>query len=377
MPFKEVSILSQRHEFVQLAAAEDANVRELCRRYGLSPQTGYRWIRRFQELGVAGLVDRSRKPHQSPARTSPTIEAAVLAVRTEHPAWGARKIRARLLTLGRSELPQPSTITEILRRHHCIDPRESIKHRPFIRFEHDAPNRLWQMDFKGHFALRSGRCHPLTVLDDHSRFALALKACADEKGSTVQTHLTTVFRLHGIPERILMDNGPPWGSDAEHPFTPLTIWLIRIGIFVSHGRPYHPQTQGKEERFHRTLKAEVLRDRLFADLGECQSRFDDWRDVYNLERPHEALKLDVPASRYKPSTAAFPERLPDIEYGPDDCVRKVHMGVIRYRSLKIKVGIGFHGYPVALRPTGDGSFDVFFCSQKIKHLNLREKTCEL
>lgn len=368
--------MSQRREFVQLASAEDANVRELCRRYDLSPQTGYRWIRRFQELGVAGLVDRSRRPQRSPARTAPEIEAAVLSVRTEHPAWGARKIRARLLALGNLTLPQPSTITEILRRHGCVDPRESIKRKPFIRFEHDAPNQLWQMDFKGHFPLRSGRCHPFTLLDDHSRFALALQACADEKGSTVQTHLTTVFRTNGIPACILMDNGPPWGSDAAHPFTPLTIWLIRIGISVSHGRPYHPQTQGKEERFHRTLKAEVLHDRLFADLGECQRHFDAWRDIYNLERPHEALKMDVPASRYRASTAAFPERLPSIEYGPDDCVRKVHMGVIRYKSLKIKVGMGFHGYPVALRPTADGCFDVFFCSQKIKHIDLRDKNRE-
>ena len=371
MPFKEVSIMSQRREFVQLAVAEDANVRGLCRRYGLSPQTGYRWICRFQDLGDAGLSNRSRKPHRSPARTSASIEAAVLSIRAEHPVWGARKIRARLSNLGHAALPQPSTITEILRRHHCIDPREALKHKPFIRFEHDAPNRLWQMDFKGHFALRSGRCHPLTLLDDHSRFSLALKACADEKGDTVKAHLTHVFRTYGIPERMLMDNGPPWGSDASHPFTPLTVWLIHIGIAVSHGRPYHPQTQGKEERFHRTLKAEVLRDRSFADLGECQLRFDRWRDVYNLERPHDALQLAVPASRYKVSASPFPERLPDIEYGPGDCVRKVHQGVIRHKSLKIKVGMAFHGYHVALRQTADDCFDVFFCSQKIKQISLR------
>lgn len=376
MPLKEVSIMSQRCEFVHLAEAADANVRELCRRYGMSPQTGYRLIHRFRESGLAGLLDRSRKPLHSPSRTPPAIESLILSIRVEHPAWGARKIRARLLALGHSALPQPSTITEILRRHDSLDPLEAIKHTPFKRFEHDAPNRLWQMDFKGHFALHSGRCHPLTVLDDHSRFALVLKACADEKGTTVQAHLTAAFRTYGLPERMLMDNGPPWGSEAGS-FTPLTIWLIRMGVLVTHGRPYHPQTQGKEERFHRTLKAEVLRDRLFTDLRDCQRRFDPWRDIYNCQRPHEALKLAVPASRYRHSATCFPEHLPDIEYGPEDHVRKVNLGVVRFNGLKIKVGQGFHGYPVALRPTAaDGRFDVFFCSQKIKQLDLRDKSSE-
>src|SRR5262249_28011286 len=160
------------------------------------------------------------------------------------------------------------------------------RHRPYQRFEHDAPNCLWQMDFKGHFATQTARCHPLTVLDDHSRFAVGLQACPDQRTETVKDRLTHIFRRYGLPQRMTRDNGSPWGSDADHRFTPLTVWLMRLDIRVSHSRPYHPQTQGKDERFHKTLGLELLRDRFFRDLAQAQRCFDDWRYVYNLQRPH-------------------------------------------------------------------------------------------
>ena len=162
------------------------------------------------------------------------------------------------------------------------------------------------MDFKGHFALTRGRCHPLTVIDDHSRFAIALEACGNERGTTVQTRLTAAFRRYGLPARLLMDNGSPWGSDRDHPYTPLGAWLIRLGVTPPHGRPYHPRTQGKNECFNRSLKAEVLRGRLFEDLDQAQRSFEDWCHVYNCQRPHDALDLDVPASRYSLSPRPFP-----------------------------------------------------------------------
>ena len=154
------------------------------------------------------------------------------------------------------------------------------------------------MDFKGHFPLLSrGRCHPLTVLDDHSRFSLVLQACADERGETVRCVLTSAFRRYGLPAAMLMDNGAPWGSDHDHPFTAFSLWLIRLGIRVAHGRAYHPQTQGKDERFHRTLKFEVLRHFNFTTLAHCQREFEHFRERYNLVRPHDALGLATPASR--------------------------------------------------------------------------------
>ena len=171
-----------------------------------------------------------------------------------------------------------------------------------------------------------------------------------------------------------MDNGPPWGFDQDHPYTLLTVWLLRLGISVSHGRPYHPQTQGKDERFHRTIAAEVLQGRNFTDLPHCQKAFDHWRDIYNLERPHEALDLLTPASKYEVSDRPFPETLPDLEYGPGDLVRRVHeKGRISVFGRIFKIGKAFRGMKVALRPTAtDGVWDVFFSIHAIAQLDLRQ-----
>ena len=297
----------------------------------------------------------------------------MVALRERHPAWGGRKLQRRLRDLGHREVPAPSTITAILHRHGLIEPAESLKHTAFGRFEHETPNRLWQMDFKGWFALGAGRCHPLTVLDDHSRFNILLHACANEQGTTVQEHLTETFRRYGLPDRMTMDNGAPWGSDAEHPLTPLTVWLLRLGVGVSHSRPYHPQTQGKDERFHRTLKVELLHGRQFRDLRHCQEHFDGFRDLYNLERPHEALGLATPASRYQPSARPLPERLPPIEYAPGDVVRKVQAkGELFYRGHVFRIAKALRGYPVALRPTAEeGHLAVYFCQHTITEIDLR------
>ena len=376
MPWQEASTVSLREEFVTLASREETNVRELCRRFGISPTTGYRWLARHRACGVTGLGDRSRRQRYSPHRTAAEIEAAILALRAAHPVWGARKRHQRLVDLGHADLPSASTITTILRRHGRLDPAAAAKHAPWQRFEHPAPNDLWRMDYKGHVALADGRtrCHPLTVLDDHSRFAVAVAACADERGATVRVQLTAAFRRYGLPTRMLADNGPPFGSVAGGGWTPLTVWMLRLGVAVSHGRPAHPQTQGKEERFHRTLLAEAITGRAFADLAAAQVAFDRFRDVSNLERPHQALGLATPASRYRPSPRTFPDALPPIEYGPDDLVRKVQgKGQIFVGGRTFHVGQAFHGYPVALRPTRDEAVkEVFFCHRRLGLLDLSE-----
>lgn len=373
MPWQEVSAVSLRQEFVLLASREGANVRELCHRFEVSPQTGYKWLHRFWEAGSGGLMELSRRPHRSPAQTPLVVETAVLQVREAHPVWGGRKIRARLLHLDHDRVPSPSTITAILHRHGLIDPAESAKRPHWQRFEHPEPNALWQMDFKGHFGLDRGRCHPLTVLDDHSRFAVGLEACGDEQGVTVRERLTGIFRHYGLPERMVMDNGAPWGADADHPHTPLTVWLMRLGIRVSHGRPYHPQTQGKDERFHRTLRAELLQGRHFGDLLSCQRAFDQWRAVYNLERPHQALELATPVSRYAPSIRSFPEALPPIEYGDGGLVRNVMAeGWVNFKGHKFRISMAFRGFPVAFRPTlTDGVWTVWFMTHPIAQVDLR------
>jgi transposase InsO family protein len=376
MPWQEVTRMSLRLEFVTMARKERSNLAEICRRFGISRKIGYKWLERYGLEGITGLQDRSRRPQTSPSRTPDPMEEAVLEVREKHATWGGRKIKARLQTLGWQDVPAASTITEILRRHGCIDPEESGKHKAWNRFEAEAPNVLWQMDFKGHFEAAEGRCHPLTVLDDHSRYSLGLQACADEKGDTVHGHLVSIFRRYGLPQRILVDNGSPWGSDGDHPFTLLTVWLMRQGIRVSHSRPYHPQTLGKDERFHRTLWAEVSQYCVGLNLEACQGRFEGWREMYNFERPHEALEMAVPASRYQPSSRSFQESLPPTEYGPGDQVRKVQQrGKISYGNREYALPKAFCGHSVALRPTPqDGVMDVFFCDQKIMHLDLKNHT---
>lgn len=375
VPWQEVSTMSLREEFVHLAGAEGVNIRALSRRFGISPPTAYKWLGRFRDAGAEGLQERSRRPHHWPSRTAACMEAAVRSLREQHPAWGGRKITARLEALGYAAVPRPSTVTRILHREGLIRPEESVKRQAWQRFERAAPNELWQMDFKGHVALAQGqgRVHPLTLLDDHSRFALALDACANERTATVAERLTQLFRRYGLPDRMVMDNGSPWGAPSAHPYTPLTVWLLRLGVGVSHGRPYHPQTQGKDERFHRTLKAELLQGRVFADLRHAQVAFDQWRASYNLERPHEALGLVPPARRYRVSDRAFPEQLPMLEYGPDDVVRRVQdQGAIHLHGRVYRVSPAFRGHPVGLRPsTQDGLWDVYFSRFRIAQVDER------
>ena len=356
-----------------LAQQEGVNIRELCRRFSISPDTAYTLLARYRQEGMDGLRDRSRRPLRSPTQTDPAMEAVVCAVRVAHPAWGGRKIRRYLLDHGQAEAPAASTITDILRRHDLLDAREAVKHCAWQRFEADAPNELWQMDFKGHIALRHGRCHPLTVLDDHSRYCLAREACGNEQTATVQSRLIALFERYGLPWRLLADNGAPWG-DARSQYTALTVWLLRLGITVSHGRAYHPQTQGKEERFHRTLKAEVLAGEPFAHLTAAQAGFDDWRLSYNHERPHEALGMATPSSRYVPSPRRYPARVSAIEYGPDDAVRTVQYGgELSFANRVFRVSKAFRGQRVAIRPTAtEGVFVIAFMTHRIAQIDLRD-----
>jgi len=372
MPWRRVTILSEKQEFTHLALSPDANISQLCSRFGISRKTGYKYIHRFRSEGVEGLDERSRRPNSSPSHTPESMEQEVVKMRKAHQAWGGRKIKRRLENLGNEGVPSPSTITEILRRNDLLDESECEKHGPCERFERETPNELWQMDFKGAFATDTGSCHALTVLDDHSRFDIVLRACGNETTQTVKTALIGAFERYGLPEWMLMDNGSPWGVGPGQPYTALTVWLIRLGISVTHGRAYHPQTQGKDERFHGTLKAEVLRYQRFRDIDECQREFDRWRRVYNFERPHEALNMSTPATRYQMSKRAYPSDLPQIEYAPTDIVRKVQQGgVICLGGKEFRVGRAFTGYPIALRPAlSDGLYNVFFCHQEVAHIDI-------
>jgi transposase InsO family protein len=378
MTWDSKDIMDLRLEFVKFATREGANRRALCARYGISAKTGYKWIRRFEQ-GDTCLADQSRRPVHSPSRTAVDVEARVVELRQARPAWGAAKIARRMSDLGFDQTPSPSTVTRILHRHGLIAAESSTDASQWQRFEHEHPNDLWQMDFKGCIELDGGRrCLPFTVLDDHSRFDLALDACGSTPTRVVREHLRAVFRRYGLPVRINADNGPPWGSPSRPgQLTALAIWLIRLGIRISYSRPKHPQTNGKEERFHRTLKAELLAGRHFKNLKSAQQAFDVWRSVYNHERPHQALGMATPISRYRPSPRAYPERLSPIEYGDaDELVRVGTNGEVRFRSQRFKVSNALANLPIALRACSeiDGTYDVYFAHHRIDTIRLKRSS---
>lgn len=375
MPWKEVSKMDERREFVRLAMQEGTNRRELCRRFGIHPDTGYTWLGR----AAAGeeLADRSRRPHTSPERTEAAIEQEVLAVRDAHPAWGARKI-VRCLERNGLTSPVSSTVHDILRRHGRMVPPPGGA-AALMRFEKDTPNQLWQMDFKGHIALSGGdRCHPLTIIDDHSRYAVGLEACGNQQGVTVRGRLEAVFRRYGLPEAFFVDNGAPWGDSSGQRWTKLGVWLLKLGIGVLHSRPYHPQSRGKNERFHRTLKAEVFALQTLRDLAQAQRALDQWRTIYNLDRPHQALDQDVPASRYRPSLRAMPAILPAVQYDQGEIVRRVGTtkAYVSFKGRPWKVPEAFCGEQLAIRPRSiDGQYAVCFGAHQVATIDLTQPKC--
>ena len=357
MPWDERDTMSLRSEFVLFASQDGANIRALCRLYGISPATGYKWLHRWALEGGTGLHDRPRTPHHSPNRSPDDIVYLLRMAHDRYERWGARKIKRWLEDQGH-RMPAFSTVHTLMARHGLLP--GTVPGIPATgRFEHDAPNRLWQMDFKGHFPFGGGRCHPLTLLDDHSRFSLCLAPCTDERRETVQQQLVSVFERYGLPDRMTMDNGAPWG-DTTGVWTALELWLMRQGIRVGHSRPYHPQTQGKQERFHRSLKAEVLQGKWFADSGELQRAFEHWRTVYNLERPYEALDMAVPASRYQPSARQYSGVMAPPEYDEGVMVRKVDIiGKLSIKGISLKAGKAFRGERVGLKETQeDGCYEV-------------------
>ncbi len=372
MPWEYLSIMEQRREFVALARLAGGNVSLLCRRFGISRQTGYKWLARAGACDE-DFSDRSRRPLSSPLRTPADMEARVLSVRDAHPAWGARKIVSCLERAGVSP-PAASTVHAILTRHGRISGAPGLD-KAAQRFEMPEANQLWQMDFKGRVKLEDGSwVHPLTVVDDHSRYALCLRACGDERTQTVKSSLEAVFGTYGLPGAFYVDNGNPWGNGGQGQWTRMAVWLLKLGVDLIHSRPYHPQGRGKNERFHRTLKAEIFALRRFRDIAQLQRAFNKWRVVYNTERPHQALDMHVPASRYQPSPRPMPKTLPEVAYGPDDIVRKVGNTTpqISFKNRRWRIPRAFRGEIVAVRPLNiDGRYAVYFATKRIAEIDLR------
>lgn len=374
MPWHTPNLMSQRLEFVLLAKQPGVNFRELCARFGVSAKTGYKWRERHLVAGPEGLWDRSRRPKHSPTQCSEAIAAQVVAL-YEQWGWGGRKIRRRLQDLGVEDVPAASTCTAVLHRAGAFAGRAEPAARPLQRFCRERPNALWQMDFKGDFATQARtRCYPLAAIDDHSRFNLLLEPAANQQGTTVREAITRCFERYGLPEEILCDNGPPWGSSEPIcPYTRFTVWLLQLGVRVSHGRPYHPQTQGKQERFNRTLQRELLRHHTWQDLAHCQAHFEPYRQRYNCERPHDELGGDTPVQHYQPSPRALPPKPAVIEYPSGTQVRRLRpYGFLTFGGQTWYIGRPFADQPIGLRPSPhtDGLWQVWFSHHLIGHIDL-------
>jgi transposase InsO family protein len=332
MPWKETDVAGERIEFVVRVLSESGNFSALCREFGVSRKTGYKWLHRFEEVGsVARLAEHSRRPHHSPSKTPEAIELRVEALRQRY-GWGSKKLQYLLAEEG---LPVPRvTIDRILKRRGLVS-REPAAKPAHQRFERSLPNELWQMDFKGEYR-RQGRpwVYPLSLLDDHSRYCLGLYALRHPDHHSVQSQLVRTFEHYGVPEAMLMDHGTPWWSPANgHGLTRLSVFLIQQDIRLIYSGIGHPQTQGKVERFHRTLGERLGREEELSSLEAYQRAFDGFRREYNEIRPHEALGMERPAMRYSPSRRAYRPQPPKWEYPPGGEVRRLNTaGVLRYTS---------------------------------------------
>lgn len=375
MPWKEQTVENSREEFVRRVLAREASKSALCREYGISRPTGDKWLKRYQEGG--GLSDRSRRPFHTPNKIPPEDEARIVAARIAEPAVGAMKTRRMLRDEGWEEPPSVSTINAVFRRNGLITKQASAQATPYVRFQKDAPNIMWQADFKGDYALGDRqRCYPLSILDDYSRFCL----CGDAKPNmqlpgTIESFKNT-FLQYGLPDTLLCDNGVPWGCSQSTSITAFEVWLMELGILTMHIRPKHPQCQGKVERFNGSFKKERLQFYTPKNLADAQRQREEYREFYNEKRPHHALDLDTPASRYTPSSRSMPEKIEAWEYESGCDIRKVKQsGYITYAGHGFYLSEGLKGKEIALLPSEtDGILDILFRQFRVARLSLHENT---
>jgi transposase InsO family protein len=354
MPWKETDVMKERVKFVlewekRWDEGEGRlNFAELCREFGISRAVGYDWVARYRDAkhDVKAIKERSRRPHRSPAKVSDEVEELLVAARKARPTWGPKKLRAFIAERcpKLAELPAPSTIGEVLRRRGLTVPRRLKRVRatrsatqPFA--EVTGPNATWCVDFKGHFNTQDGRvCYPLTIIDAHSRFLIRCEGVEDPNGREVQRIFDSAFCEFGLPASIRSDNGPPFASVGAGGLTKLSVWWLRLGIRVERIEPGKPQQNGRQERFHRTLKAETAKPP-HANMRAQQRAFDLFRKVYNEERPHEALGQKPPARSFALSPRRYPCPLVRLATGsPWEHIERVDKdGFVRWHEQRIFV----------------------------------------
>lgn len=373
MAWKECSRVDQRVLLVGEFMKGEQQMAELCRNFGVSRKTAYKWVARYKADGPAGLVDRSRAPLTHATRVAPVVLEALLEARRAHPHWGARKVLAWLSRKQpKLSLPVASTVSALYAKYGLVRSKTARRRTPPYTdpfADADVPNRLWCADYKGDFRTKDGRrCYPLTVTDACSRMLLRCTALRSTKTRWAMPVFESVFREFGLPEKIRTDNGTPFASRGAGGLSQLSIWWTKLGIRHERIQPGHPEQNGRHERMHRTLKQETTQPPA-PSLRAQQAKFDDFRNEYNAERPHEALADETPASRYSASWRPFPTRLSPLNYPSHFDVRKVAAsGRIRWRGEMVTINHALEGELIGIEP-GDGMKRVFFADVSLGFLD--------
>ena len=342
MPWKERKALDEKKSFIVDWEREEGSLAELCRRYEISRQTGYKWLERYQQEGQRGLEEHSRAPLHHPQAMSLNVRQALMDLRSEHPSWGPRKLRAYLdRHTPRVHWPTASSIGDLLRREGLSHPRRRRKRTPPYTqpLKHaEAPNQVWCADFKGWFLTQDGsRCDPLTITDAYSRYLL--RCCIVERtdGEHAWAVFEAAFREFGLPEAIRTDNGTPFVSRAPAGLSQLSMLWLRLGIRHERIDPGRPQQNGRHERMHLTLKQETASPPE-RNLRRQQVAFLRFQQEFNQTRPHEALQYETPASRYIGSDRRYPAKLPELEYPVGAHLRRVsHHGDVKLKGSQMFV----------------------------------------
>jgi len=323
MPWEAKTVEMNREEFINEVITSQQSKAKLCREYGISRPTGDKWLKRYKN--GEGFKDRSHRPFKTPQnKTAAEMEQLIIERRQKEPGIGAVKLKRMLENEGKQDVPSHTTINVILKRNNLIRAEDSEAAKPTVRFEHEHPNQMWQADFKGHYQLGNGeRCHPLSVVDDCSRYCLCADTKMNERREGVQPSFERVMRENGQPRILLCDNGNPWGATQSSGFSGFELWMMDHGVLVMHIRPGRPKTQGKVERFNGSYKAERLRFHIPYDMQEAMQNRLEYQEFYNHIRPHHALGLDVPAKRYQPSDIVFQEVVEEWKYSGMYELRKI------------------------------------------------------
>ena len=377
MPWEVTGPVKERTRFIELYLTGLYTITELAERFGVSRQKLYKWLARHNVDGMKGLADRSRAPLHIPHRTTDDVAERIIEFRRRFPFMGPRKIITRLTELDpKIDWPAPSTAGDILRHANLVQQRERGSppaHPLRVRSEPTEPNDLMTVDYKGHFFLGNHcYCYPLTVVDHVSRYLLACDAYPSNEGAHTRRAFERIFRKYGLPRAILSDNGSPFGSPGLARLSRLSLWWIRLGIRIERIVPGHPEQNGAHERMHRTLKAETTRPPE-QTMDRQQKRFDEFRHVYNAERPHEALGQKRPATIYRPSPRPYPESLPPIEYAGHLETRKIDCrGMMRWKHERIFTSKTLTGEWVGLEEIDDGIWSLYYGPVLLARLDERQ-----